>query len=185
MDDQQIIALYHSRSEAAIRETDRKYGPFCRRIAMNILGIPEDAEECVSDTWHTAWRQMPPERPRSLKAFLGRITRNLSVSRFRAARAQKRYKGLEILLSELEECIPAAGGVEHTVEVQELGESISNWLERLPEEDRILFIRRYWYGDAVKELAAEKKCTENQMAQRMYRLRGQLKMYLESEGVTL
>ena len=185
MDDQQIIALYHSRSEAAIRETDRKYGPFCRHIAMNILGIPEDAEECVSDTWHTAWRQMPPERPRSLKAFLGRITRNLSISRYRAARAQKRYNGLEILLSELDECVPSAVGVERTVETQELGGIISDWLENLPEEDRILFVRRYWYGDALKALAAEKKCTENQMAQRMYRMRGQMKIYLESKGVTL
>ena len=185
MDDQQIIALYHNRDEAAIRESGRKYGPFCRRIALNILDIPEDAEECVSDTWHAAWRQMPPEWPRSLRAYLGRITRNLAVSRFRAARAQKRYNGLEILLSELDECVPSAIGVERTVEAQELGEIISSWLESLPEEDRILFIRRYWCGDAVKVLAAEKKCTENQMAQRMYWMRGRLKTYLESKGVTL
>lgn len=185
MDDQQIIALYHNRDEAAIRESGRKYGPFCRRIALNIFSIPEDAEECVSDTWHAAWRQMPPERPRSLRAYLGRITRNLAVSRFRAARAEKRFSGLERMLSELDDCIPAAVGVEQTVEAQELGGIISDWLESLPEEDRILFVRRYWYGDAVKALAEEKKCTENQMAQRMYRMRGQLKMYLESKGVTL
>ena len=89
------------------------------------------------------------------------------------------------MLSELDDCIPAAVGVEQTVEAQELGGIISDWLESLPEEDRILFVRRYWYGDAVKALAEEKKCTENQMAQRMYRMRGQLKMYLESKGVTL
>ena len=86
MEDQQIVALYHQRSEGAIWETDRKYGPFCRRIAMNILTIREDAEECVNDTYHAAWNRMPPELPASLRAFLGRITRNLSISRFRANR---------------------------------------------------------------------------------------------------
>ncbi|MBE6961118.1 MAG: sigma-70 family RNA polymerase sigma factor [Ruminococcaceae bacterium] len=185
MEDQKIIALYHGRDETAIAETDRKYGSFCRAIALNILSIREDAEECVNDTWHAAWTKMPPERPRSLKAFLGCITRNLSISRFRANRAQKRYNGLELMLSELEECVPSSTSVEKAVEQRELGEHISDWLETLEETDRALFIRRYWYGEAAKTLAAERNCTENQLAQRMRWMRGRLKTYLEWKGVPL
>ena len=185
MEDQKIIALYHNRDESAIRETERKYGTFCRTIAANILSIREDAEECVNDTWHAAWTKMPPELPHSLKAFLGRITRNLSISRFRANHAQKRYNGMELMLSELEECVPSAVSVEQTVAQKELGEQISDWLETLPEDDRILFIRRYWYGEMVRELAKEWKCTENQIAQRMRWMRGRLKTYLEAKGVIL
>ena len=185
MEDQKIIALYHNRDESAITETDWKYGVYCRTIAMNILSVREDAEECVNDTWHIAWIRMPPEVPHSLRAFLGRITRNFSISRFRAGRAQKRYNGMELMLSELEECVPSAVSVERTVEEKELGEQISDWLETLDENDRVLFIRRYWYGEAVRELAAEWKCPENRIAQRMRWMRGRLKTYLETRGVTL
>ena len=185
MEDRQIVALYHRREESAVAETARKYGSFCRTIAMNILGVPEDAEECVNDTWHAAWRQMPPERPVSLKAFLGRITRNLSISRYRASRAQKRYAGLELMLSELEECVPSAVSVERTVEQKELGVQISDWLDTLREEDCRLFVRRYWYGEAVKTLAAEEDCTENAISLRLRWLRGRLKTYLEEKGVSL
>ena len=185
MEDRKIIALYHGRDEAAITETERKYGPFCCRIALNILAVREDAEECVNDTWYAAWERMPPEEPVSLRAFLGRITRNLAVSRFRASRAQKRYSGLELLLSELEECVPSDVSVERTLEGKELGDAISDWLETLREDDRELFVRRYWYGDTVKTLAAERNCGERQAAQRMYWLRGRLKTHLESKGVGL
>ena len=185
MEDQQIIALYHQRSEAAILETDRKYGPLCRRIAMNILNLREDAEECVNDTYHAAWNRMPPELPASLGAFLGRITRNLSISRFRSNRAQKRYQGMDILLSELDECIPAATGVEEMADARRLSELISCWLDSLSEEDCTLFVRRYWHGDAVQALAKEWRCTPNRMAQRMRTLRLKLKAYLEQEGVSI
>ena len=185
VEDERIIALYHSRNEAAVTETERKYGGFCQTIALNILSSREDAEECVNDTWYVAWTRMPPEKPRSLKAFLGRITRNLSISRFRANRAQKRCNGLELMLSELEECVPSAVDVERIIEQQELSGHISDWLETLPEDDRSLFVRRYWYGDAVKALAAEQKCTENQLVQKMRWMRGRLKNHLESKGVEL
>ena len=185
MEDRRIVALYHRRDETAIRETERKYGSFCRAIAMNLLGSREDAEECVNDTWHTAWTRMPPEMPRSLKAYLGCITRNLSISRFRAAKAQKRYNGLELMLSELEECVPAGVSVEKAVEQKELGVYISDWLESLPAEDRILFIRRYWYGDSLQELAEERNCAPNRMARRMMRLRGELRSCLEAKGAVL
>ena len=185
MDDGQIIELYHRRDEQAITESDQKYGRMCRGIAINILTIREDAEECVNDTWHAAWNKMPPDRPRSLGAFLGRITRNLSISRFRAARAQKRYGGMEVLLSELDDCVPSPGGVEQELDRKRLAGLIDTWLDSLEENDRTLFVRRYWYGDAVRDLAAECGCTPNKLAQRMLRLRRSLKAFLEAEGVTL
>lgn len=185
MEDGQIIALYFRRDETAITETDRKYGPFCRRVAENILTLREDAEECVNDTYHTAWNAMPPEEPRCLRAYLGRIVRNLSISRWRAGRAQKRYNGMEVLLSELEDCVPGGEAVEEALDRQRLAEAISVWLEGLAKEDRTLFVRRYWYGDAVKDLAASCGCTAGQMAQRMLRLRKSLKRELEAEGVSL
>lgn len=183
MEDKQIIALYHRRSEQAIAETDAKYGALCRSIAQNILSIREDAEECVNDTYHSAWLQMPPQWPRSLQAFLGRITRNLSISRFRANHARKRYAGLELMLSELDECIPDPRDVEQIVDGRQLSTLISRWLDTLPGEERTLFIRRYWYGDSLQTLAGDR--TPAQLAQRMYRLRRQLKTFLESEGVVL
>ena len=185
MDDQRIIELYHRRDEQAIAETELKYGPLCRRIAMNILSVHEDAEECVNDTWHTAWTRMPPDLPKSLRAFLGRITRNISISRFRAKRAQKRYAALELMLSELDDCIPDSSDVEEITDRRWLSGLISAWLESLPEEDRGLFVRRYWYGDAVQALAEEWGCTANQMSQRMLRLRRSLKAFLEAEGISI
>lgn len=183
MDDDRIIELYFRRDETAIAETDRKYGAFCRRVAINILSIREDAEECVNDTYHAAWSKMPPELPQSLRAFLGRITRNLSISRYRANHAQKRYGGMEVLLSELDDCVPSGERVEQTADRHALSALISGWLDTLSAEDRALFVRRYWYGDAVQALARECGCTPNQMAQRMLRLRKSLKAVLEQEGV--
>ncbi len=185
MDDKQIIALYHQRCEQAIAETDSKYGSLCRRIAMNILSIREDAEECVNDTYHTAWLRMPPDRPQSLQAFLGRITRNISISRFRANHAKKRYQAMEIMLSELEDCVPDSTDVEQIVDARRLSSLISQWLDTLKPEEQTLFIRRYWYGDPVRTLAAERGRTPNQMAQQMYSLRKQLKTFLEAEGVSV
>ena len=183
MDDEAIVALYWSRDESAITETDRKYGPYCRTIAQNILSSREDAEECVSDAWHHAWNAMPPQRPGSLSAFLGRIVRNLSISRWRRERAQKRYSGLEVLLSELEDCLPDPKGVEEAVEGRTLTRRVEAWLEGLDRDDRAVFLRRYWYGQEVKALAKEWGVGANQMAKRLQRLRKDLKRVLEQEGM--
>ena len=185
MEDKQIIKLYFQRNEAAIVETSTKYGAFCHKIAMNILSIREDAEECVNDTYHSVWNQIPPTNPDSFRAFLGRITRNLSISRFRALHAQKRYSGMELMLSELVECIPSQNTIERTIESKELSEYINEWLTALAEQDAMLFIRRYWYGDSVQDLAKKTDTTAAKMAQTMLRLRKSLKAYLEQKGVTL
>lgn len=185
MEDAAIVALYWQRNEAAITETDRKYGRYCRRIAQNILASAEDAEECVSDTWLSAWNTMPPQRPSSLPPFLGRIVRNFSLSRWRRTHAQKRGGGLDALLSELEDCLPAPGSVADTVETRALTGCIEGWLEGLPKPDRLLFLRRYWYGEPVNALAAQRGETPNRTAKRLLALRRGLKKILEGEGAAL
>ena len=185
MDDRAIVELYHRRNEQAITESDKKYGALCRSIALRLLGLREDAEECVNDTYHAAWNRMPPDRPQTLGAFLGRITRNLSISRWRREHARKRYDGMEVLLSELEDCIPAPGTVEDKLERRQLAQAISAWLDGLEGGDRWIFIRRYWYGDPVKELAAERGEGANALSQRLLRLRKGLRAFLESDGVEL
>lgn len=185
MDDLAIIELYHQREERAIAESELKYGGMCRSIARNILTLREDAEECVNDTWHAAWNRMPPDRPQTLGAFLGRITRNLAISRWRKAHAKKRFSGMEVMLSELSDCLPGSDTVERYMDQKQLSAAISRWLDGLEEGDRALFIRRYWYGDKVQSLAAERKERSNQLSQRLLRLRKKLREALETEGVSL
>ena len=184
MDDSVIIELYWQRSERAISETDNKYGSFCHRVAMNILRSFPDSEECVNDTYAKAWDTMPPQRPESLRAYLGRIVRNLSISRYRLLHAQKRFSGAEVLLSELGDCVPAGDSTFRTAACNELGAIISRWLDGLSREERALFLRRYWSGDSVKELAAELGVRPNALTKRLLRLREDLRRFLESEGVT-
>ena len=185
MEDRDIVNLYWQRSEDAIRETASKYGGYCKSIAKNILGSNEDAEECVNDTYYSVWKQIPPTVPEVFKVYLGRITRNLSISRFRAMRAKKRYSSMEIMLSELNDCVPSSSNVEQTIEVMQLSDYISEWLDSLPEEDCALFVRRYWFGDEVQELAKKCGITAAKMAQRMLGLRKSLKAALEQKGVAL
>ena len=185
MEDNQIIELYFSRDEAALVETAKKYGTFCLRIAMNVLNVQEDAEECVNDTYHKAWKEIPPTRPDSFKAFLGRIVRNCSISKYRALHAKKRGSGMELMLSELSDCVPAAGTVEQEIEARELAAYIDEWLSGLAVEERVLFVRRYWYGDEVRQLAKQSGVSGVQMTQKMLRLRKRLKAFLEKKGVVL
>lgn len=182
MEDSEIMALYWRRDEAAIEETEEKYGALCRRIAENILGRPEDAEECVNDALHQAWTSIPPQRPDQLGAWLGKVTRNLALNLWKRDRAQKRQCGATALLDELAECVPGPAAVERELEDRELSAAIDQWLRTLPREDRTLFLRRYWYGVALQELAAERGVSPNRLAQKMFRLRRSLKQTLEKEG---
>ncbi len=185
MEDQAIIELYFRRSEQAISETAEKYGGYCGAIATNILSLPEDAEECLNDTWLAAWNDIPPSRPGCLRAYLGRLVRNLAITRFRYVHAAKRASGMDVLLSELEDCLPASGTVEQELEQGELNRILRDWLDGLRAEDRRLFVRRYWHGVSVKALAREAGTKENLMAQRLLRLRKKLKLKLEQEGEAL
>jgi len=185
MEDLQIIKLYWLRDETAIEETDKKYGGLLHNIALNILSNYEDGEECVNDTYTKAWNAIPPQNPIFLAAYLGRIVRNLSINRWHKNRAQKRYNGAEVLLSELSDCIPALNTVEKEIETYELTKVISDWMHTMSQDDRVLFLRRYWFGDTLNKLARECGTSPNKLAGRMYRLRLNLRNELEKEGISL
>jgi RNA polymerase sigma-70 factor (ECF subfamily) len=186
VEDSEIVALYWQRDERAIAETDGKYGPFCRAMARNLLGSPEDAEECVSDTWLEAWNSMPEEKPDLLRPWLGRVLRLNAIDRWRKAHRQKRFGGVEDLALELEECVPACSDdPQRALEASELGQLVKCWLDGLGREDRRLFLRRYWNGEALNALAAEEGMNPALLAQRMHRLRLKLKGFLEKEGIVL
>lgn len=185
VEDHSIIELYFQRSERAIDETAAKYGSYCGTVARNILTVQEDAEECVNDTWLAAWNDIPPSRPTCLRAYLGRLTRNLAISRWRFSHAARRYSGMETLLSELEDCLPSQNDVERELEREALSAVLRAWVGGLGEDDRALFVRRYWYGVSVKQLSAEAGRTQNATAQRLWKLRRSLKTRLEQEGLFL
>ena len=185
MEDAAIVELYWDRDQRAITASDEKYGGLCRSLSHNILASREDAEECVNDTWHRAWDTMPPQRPSSLRAYLCRIVRNLSIDRWRAARSQKRGEGLGQLVLELEDCVPAGPSAEEAWEARETAAAVDRWLDALAQTDRMLFVRRYWYGERVDQLAARFGYTPNGAAQRLRRLRDGLRRALEQEGVKL
>ena len=186
MEDQQIVELYWARCEQAIAESERKYGAFCRAVSRNILEREEDAEECVNDTWLRAWNVMPPQRPGILSAFLGKITRNLSLDRWRRLRAAKRGgTRVEVALEELEEYLPAPGQPEEHLEERETAALISRFLREQPELDRNLFLRRYWYLDSLTALAQRFSMSESQVKSRLHRTRLRLKKALVKEGVAV
>ena len=185
MEDSAIIALYFDRNEDAIRETDKKYGAFCRKVAFNILSVNEDTEECVSDTYMKVWNLIPPERPIKFMAWLGKIVRNTALNLYTKLHSQKRFNGIEIMLDELSECIPSDVSLEKEIEDKEITVAINTWLKSISADERYLFIRRYWYGDAVNELAKQQKVSPHTMTQRLYRIREKLKNYFEKEGIAI
>lgn len=180
-----ILNLYWERSESAISETAAKYGHYCGTIAMNILHSREDSDECVNDTYLKAWNAIPPERPNVFSTFLGRITRNLSLDKFKARNAQKRGGEAALLLRELEDCIPSRGRVEDEVEATLLAESIDRFLSGIGCEGRVIFIRRYWYADTIADIAGRFQLSESKVKSNLFRTRNKLKNYLEKEGITI
>ncbi|MBP5751216.1 MAG: sigma-70 family RNA polymerase sigma factor, partial [Firmicutes bacterium] len=170
MDDNELIRLFQNRDERAVAECEQQYAAFCRRIARNMLDRPEDVEECLNDVWFAAWQRIPPLVPDSMKAFLGKLTRDITVSRFREEHAAKRFAGATVALDELDDCIPSAFSVEQEVEAAALSRLIDRWLGARKKDERVLFVRRYYFGDSVKALAAAYGCSEHRMAQIMLRL---------------
>ncbi len=186
MEDGQIIELYWERDQRAVGETDGKYGRHLRGISRNLLGSREDAEECVNDTYLRAWNAIPPARPQAFRSWLGQITRNLSLDRWKRLRAEKRGGGAELLLGELEECVPSASdGPERALEDRELAELLSAFLRGLSREGRAMFLRRYWYGQSVSEIGAALGCGEGKVKSSLFRSRKALRAYLEKEGIAV
>ena len=177
MDDFSIIELYWKRDEDAIAETAKAHGRFCLGVSMNIVGNRADAEECVNDTYLRTWNSIPPQRPTSLRAFLGRIVRNLSIDRYRENHAACRNTDLTVALDELASCLPAPDEFE--------GELISLLEEFLYTEeqlDRRLFMGRYWHAYPVKELARHYGLSANAVSLRLSRIRDRLRAYLAERG---
>jgi RNA polymerase sigma-70 factor (ECF subfamily) len=184
MTDVQILDLYETRSESAIAETANRYGSYCTAIAMNILHNTQDAEEAVNDAYLAAWNAIPPEQPRIFAAFLGRITRNISLDRYKAQKAQKRGGNeTDLLLSELEACIPSARSVENEVDENELSKTIDSFLASIGEDDAAYFFCRYWHCESVPQIARKFGAGESKVKMSLHRTRKKLKTYLNERGI--
>ena len=184
MNDQKIIELYFSRSEQAIRETDLQYGSYCRTIAMNILTDQMDSEECVNDAFLHTWHAIPPTRPNSLKAFVARITRNLSLTRLAARTAQKRSGGqTTVPLDELTDLFDEKQSVDAQMDEAVLRELLNRYIRKLSKEKRVVFVARYWYCYPITEIAGKLQLSESKVKTILFRIRKDLKNFLEKEGV--
>ena len=183
MEDDRIVNLYWQRDERAITETAAKYGKYLHGISYQILQNTEDADECVNDTYHDAWRSMPPHRPSVLSTFLGKITRRISIDLWRKNSAKKRG-GSEIVLAldELEDCVAGTDDVEAEMEKRDLQRKLNAFLLGLPRLDRQVFMCRYWYMDSVSDIARQFACSESKIKSMLYRTRNKLRTVLKKEG---
>ena len=182
MDDRELVDLYLARSETAIEQTEKKYGPLCRSVAMNILGNRQDAEECVNEAYLGAWNTIPPQEPDPFRTYLLKIVRNRSLARFRSNKAQKRDRNFAVALEELEGILPATLSVEDELAGRELSALLDRFLEGLDKKSRIVFIRRYWFGDPVALIAARFSMRPNSVSVQLLRTRSKLRSFLEKEG---
>lgn len=182
MDDKMIVELFWERSQTAIKETEKKYGKYCFSIARSVVSSREDAEECVNDAYLRTWESIPPSRPSSLKAYVGKIVRNLALDRYDASIAGKRFdSGVELALWELEDCIPSRESSVSDDYI--LRTAINGFLGSLPKRTRIIFMRRYWYFCSISEIAEGLGMSESNVKVTLLRTRNKFKEYLEKEGI--
>lgn len=184
MESKEIVELFFKRDERAIEAASDKYGSYCGKVAMNILGSREDSEECVNDTFLKAWELIPPNKPEKLSAFLGKLTRNFAINRLRQNNAQKRGGGeTEAVFEEIAEFTPANFSVEEQAEKKELVKAIDEFLKKLPEKKRSVFICRYWYCDSIKEIAEQQGLSESNVSVILNRTGQKLKKHLTQKGM--
>lgn len=183
MDDKRIVGLFLERSEQAIDEAAKKYGSLCHHIAQGIVNSDADADECVNDAYLALWNTIPPEKPRSLRAYLTKLLRNIAYDRRDYLIAEKRDSRLEISLQELESVLPESGSSEQMLEAAVIRDTINDFLRALPQKDRFLFLRRYYYLDTCREIGRMTGMTESTVSTRLGRLRGKLKELLSKEGI--
>ena len=183
LDDKSIIALFFSRSEKALVELDGKYGKLCHKLSHNILNNRQDAEECVNDAYLSVWNTIPPARPDPLRAYLCKIVRNLSLKSYYRKTAEKRNSAYDAAMQELEDCLSAPDAVEAELETRELTRMIEEFLDGLSEENRAIFLRRYWFSDSYAEIAERAGISEKSVSMRLVRIRNQLRQYLVKRGV--
>ncbi len=185
MEDAAIVELYLRRDEGAIAATERKYGLRLRKLALGVLGDPGTAEECENDTYLRAWDLIPPNEPWAyLYPFLARIARHVSIDRCRRQASLKRSAYVVELSEELEACLPSAEGPEDALSAEELGKAIGNWLQTLSREKRVIFVRRYFYLDSVREISRRYGISESKVKSSLFRARNGLRQYLIREGYT-
>ena len=182
LEDSKIIELFFARAEQAIVELSEKYGTVCGRIARNILKNDLDAEECVNDTYLAAWNTIPPQKPNPLRTYIFRIVRNISIARYHANASVKRNSIYDVALDELESCLAAALTVEQEISVEELSLQIDLFLDTLDKENRVMFVRRYWYSDSISDIAEMFQITNHNVSVRLSRTRDKLKTHLKKEG---
>ena len=182
MEDRQIVDLLWARAEAAVSAMADKYGRLVYQLSRNIVGNDEDAAECVNDTWLGVWDSVPPHRPQVLSAYVCRIGRNVSLKRYRANTARKRNTAYDSSLEELENVL-VGSTVEEIWSARELGRAIDRFLATLDRENRIIFVRRYWFADPVREIAVLMGMSENNISVRLARVRSRLRDYLKKEGI--
>lgn len=186
LEDNKIVQLYWARDQEAIPATAAKYGSYCSSIAWNILGSKEDTEECVNDTYLNAWNSMPPHKPSMLSTFLGKITRNLSITRYRSLHTQKRGGGQTLcVLEELADCVSGKDDPVSAYDRKELISAIDNFLDSLSPEKRGIFLCRYWYFDSIPTIAFRFGKTENAVSVTLNRLRSKLRRHLLERGFDL
>jgi RNA polymerase sigma-70 factor (ECF subfamily) len=185
MTDEKIIELFFARDEMAIKHTADKYENYCFTIANNILSNREDSEECVNDTYLAAWQSIPPERPKQLSAYLGKIARNFALTKHRKERAFKRGGNMNEISLELLELIPDGSDLAEEYDIRRLGLIIDTFLRKIKKDDRQIFVRRYWYGDPLADICRNFGFSETKVKSSLHRTREKLAAELKKEGVDL
>ncbi len=186
MEDKYIVDLYWERDEKAITETAAKYGRYCYSIAFNILSDTEDAKECVNDAYLNTWDSIPPHKPSNLATFLGKVTRFISLKKWRDKRTQKRGGGnIDLAYEELSDCIPANTDIDKDFESKELTKVINDFLDELPEYEQKVFICRYWYFDSISTITNQFGFSESKVKSILHRTRKKLRSKLSEEGVII
>ena len=182
MNDQQIIARLFARDESALSAVQDKYGRYCHTVAQRILGSHEDAEECVNDTWRRTWETIPPNKPSVLSTYLGMLTRHIALNRAKAYMADRRGGGqIPLVLEELSECV--ADTEADDAQTALLREALDSFLASLPQKNRMIFVRRYWYTDSAADIAAAYDMNENSVNALLFRTRRKLKKHLHDAGI--
>lgn len=186
MNDEELCTLFWNRDEQAISATHQKYGSWCHAIASRILNIHEETEECVSDTYLTVWNSIPPQRPRVFRAWIGTITRNLALSRYRKMNAAKRGgHEVDLALEELSYCVSGKDTIESEEDRREILRVLDLFLDSLPADQRNIFLKRYWYMIPIADIASSYGMSESKITSMLFRHRKKLRMMLEQEGIAL
>lgn len=183
--DEEIIELFFARSEDSIKELEVKFGKICLQTSYNILGNHSDAEECVNDSYLGIWNAIPPARPEPLLTYLLKIVRNISLNRYHKNQAQKRNSTYDIVITEVEDFLGSKDTIESAMEAKELTEVIESFLDELSQENRVIFVRRYWFFDTYEQIARRVGMTQKNVSVRLTRMRKQMREYLTEREIVL